>query len=415
MGQKKSQSQIVIDSFDYQYNKEFDFYSAASQLAAQLIETQLINRGIRAIVSFRAKNPSRLHDKLLKRMAEEDKTYDTIGDIYEDIVDLSGVRVALYFNSELDEIDQIIHELFEVKKKKEFPIAEDSIGYKAIHYRGCLKENVLTEQQKRYSQANVEVQIASLLMHAWAEVEHDIIYKPLQGKVSKEEKEALNELNRIVLDGERALEKLQKAICKRKSFSNHYDLYAFLSQYIFETYQVEEDQIVFGNVKKLYNLLIQNKIDTYQKLKNRLKSLKLIIEESWTISDQIIEHLTICYPKIKDPYLKKMQKQPHSSLQEAIGAFVMAWTNLERILKSHDMGTSYRDTHIRLKKLVDYQIITEEEYDRLHELRNVRNKIVHGIETPPIDYLKWYTEQIQSLGDQLNSRWGKNDISAQDG
>ena len=69
------------------------------------------------------------------------------------------------------------------------------------------------------------------------------------------------------------------------------------------------------------------------------------------------------------------------------------------------MGTSYKDTHIRLKKLVDFQIITKDEYGKIQELRSVRNNIVHGIEMPPIDYLKWYTEQIQSLIDQLNSRW----------
>ena len=177
MGQKKSQSQLVIEDFDHHYNKEFDFYSAASQLAAQLIETQLINRGIRAIVSFRAKNPSRLHDKLLKRMTEENKSYRALEDIYEDIVDLSGVRIALYFNSELDEIDQIIRELFEIRKKKEFPLEGKSSGYKAIHYRGCLKNSVLSEQQKRYACANIEIQIASLLMHAWAEVEHGLGYK----------------------------------------------------------------------------------------------------------------------------------------------------------------------------------------------------------------------------------------------
>ena len=405
----KSKSQLVIEDFDHHYNKEFDFYSAASQLAAQLIETQLINRGIRAIVSFRAKNPSRLHDKLLKRMTEEDKSYRVLEDIYEDIVDLSGVRIALYFNSELDEIDQIIRELFEIRKKKEFPLEGRSSGYKAIHYRGCLKNSVLSEQQKRYACANIEIQIASLLMHAWAEVEHDIVYKPLQGKVSKEETAALNELNQIVLDGERALEKLQKAICNRKTFSNHYDLYAFLSQYILETYQVTEDQIAFGNVKKLHDLLIQNKIDTYQKLKNRLKTLKLIIDESWTIADQIIEHLTFSYPKIKDPYLKKVKDGSNSSLQSEIGMFIMTWTQLERMLKNHDMGTSYKDTHIRLKKLVDFQIITKDEYGKIQELRSVRNNIVHGIEMPPIDYLKWYTEQIQSLIDQLNSRWKNED------
>lgn len=90
----------LIDTFAEQYHKEFDFYSSASALSAQLIDAKLVEKGIRAIVSSRAKNPSRLHDKLKKQFP--DKKYKNVGDIYTDIVDLAGVRIALYFNSELD-------------------------------------------------------------------------------------------------------------------------------------------------------------------------------------------------------------------------------------------------------------------------------------------------------------------------
>lgn len=48
-------------------------------------------------------------------------------------------------------------------------------------------------------------------MHAWSEVEHDLIYKPLQGTLSKEELAILDELNGLVLAGEIALERLQAA------------------------------------------------------------------------------------------------------------------------------------------------------------------------------------------------------------
>jgi ppGpp synthetase/RelA/SpoT-type nucleotidyltranferase len=47
-------------------------------------------------------------------------------------------------------------------------------------------------------------------MHAWSEVEHDLVYKPLDGDFSPEEY-ALDQLNGLVLAGEMALETLQKA------------------------------------------------------------------------------------------------------------------------------------------------------------------------------------------------------------
>ena len=47
-------------------------------------------------------------------------------------------------------------------------------------------------------------------MHAWSEVEHDLVYKPLAGDLSEEELAILDEINGLVLTGEIALERLQK-------------------------------------------------------------------------------------------------------------------------------------------------------------------------------------------------------------
>jgi ppGpp synthetase/RelA/SpoT-type nucleotidyltranferase len=74
-----------------------------------------------------------------------------------------------------------------------------------------LRESTLNDAQKRYVAALVEIQIASVLMHAWAEVEHDLLYKPVQGRLSDDEYAILDELNGLVMTGEIALERLQKA------------------------------------------------------------------------------------------------------------------------------------------------------------------------------------------------------------
>src|SRR5690606_41926303 len=69
-------------------------------------------------------------------------------------------------------------------------------------------------------------------MHAWEEVEHDLVYKPYSGNLSKEEVSILDEINGMVLSGEIALERLQSAMAertKRKSdITNKYELTNFL-------------------------------------------------------------------------------------------------------------------------------------------------------------------------------------------
>jgi len=402
----KNLNKKTMETFINQYHREFDFYNAASLLAAQLIEAQLVSKGIRAIVTSRAKSPSRLHDKITKRALEENKKYMNLDDIYSDIVDLAGVRIALYFNSERDEIEQIINDIFSIHKKKEFPTEGKSQGYKATHYRGTIKANALTEQQQRYSKANIEIQVASLLMHAWAEVEHDIVYKPLQGKVSESEQKALDELNAIVLQGEETLKKLQQATYKRNSFNDHYDLYNFLIQYISEKYDVEEELALVGDVKKLYYFLLDNKINTQIKLKNKIKDCNIIIGENWTLSDQIMDYILGNY---RNKYLLHVDSVIYENkngflAESAAGAFLFAWIDLEKMLKEESIATSNKNEYIKLNSLVNMGVLSKDEYDRIYKLRSVRNSLVHGIEIPESDYLEWYTKEILELTQNLKNK-----------
>lgn len=45
----------IIDNFIRQYEKEYDFYKEIARLGHDILETEIINRGIKAMVSSRAK------------------------------------------------------------------------------------------------------------------------------------------------------------------------------------------------------------------------------------------------------------------------------------------------------------------------------------------------------------------------
>jgi hypothetical protein len=74
-------------------------------------------------------------------------------------------------------------------------------------------------------------------MHACSEVEHDLVYKPLSGELSEDELAILNEINGLVIAGEIALERLQKAITektqRKKEITNKYEL----SNLVFNTFK----------------------------------------------------------------------------------------------------------------------------------------------------------------------------------
>lgn len=256
-------------------------------------------------------------------------------------------------------------------------------------------------------------------MQAWAEVEHDIVYKPLNGKVSVDEQKALDELNIIVLRGEEVLKKLQTATYKRNTFNDHYDLHSFLIQHISEKYNINEEQLFIGDTKKLYNYLIYNKIDTQKKLKNKVKDLNIFINENWTgariLSDQIMDYIAGNYKVKYRSYLNShtFKSNKDISVESTVGAFLFAWIELEKILKNNDIGTSYKGAFIRLRNLEKVGVLSKDEYDKVYKLRSVRNNLVHGIEIPDSKYLEWNIHEINNLIQDLRKKFENNmDISS---
>ena len=97
-------------------------------------------------------------------------------------------------------------------------------------------------------------------MLAWAEVEHDLVYKPTQGRLSEDEYAILDELNGLVLAGEVALERLQRAGEARTGergtqFSNHYDLASFLLETTRPVLEGPASESALGRVDILFELL----------------------------------------------------------------------------------------------------------------------------------------------------------------
>lgn len=393
----------IIDDFIKQYNKEFDYYQKLSQIVASKIEDQLFKRGIKAIVTHRAKRPDRLKDKLVKR--NEEKKYKTVEDIYADIVDLAGIRVSLYFPSEREIIDEVINELFTVVKTKKFPNEAHTpkyekrfSGYWATHYRVKLKEESLT---KRYLETVAEIQVASVLMHAWSEVEHDLVYKPFSGNLSKEELAILDEINGLVLSGEIALERLQSAMSERTKKQNEIKDKYELTNYLLSNL----DKDYLNKIKLGDTYLLNNYLNTIKKLdvnefNNYINKINVDLPES--VTDQLLNMLLVEFYDNDKINLKNYFKNLHVSERKASGfeSFVKCWVILEKavrdILKDENLSPNkYLIPDFKILK--ERQILTLKEADELRQLRQIRNYLLHGIETPAEEYLKDSYQRLRAI------------------
>ena len=414
----------LVGDFLARYRREYDFYDQVARLVARRIDGFLRASGIRAMVTARAKHPVRLEEKVQKR--HEAKSYASEEAIYQDIPDLAGVRVALYFPSDSLSVDKIVRANFDFDEPpRVFPIERAApssysrrfSGYAATHYRLRLRGNSLDELEKRYMQARVELQVASLLMHAWAEVEHDLAYKPTKGELSEAEYAILDELNGLVIAGEIALERLHKALEARVSqqgrkFSSHYDLAAFLFDSVKPILKMAPDDTTLGRIDILYALLQKLDMATPEKVSPFLEAVHSDTQRR-SISDQIVDLILSkdlvkyeLYSKLRAEYAEaENQRRPTGMHDEALDRFMRSWIAVEQaaetmadILEPDRRYAGYDALYVLNMIYHNSNIISE--IDRIQRLRN---NIVHGSEYPDSEILREEAARLDIIAKDLRN------------
>jgi ppGpp synthetase/RelA/SpoT-type nucleotidyltranferase len=113
--------------------------------------------------------------------SNEDPTRPKYSKPLDQITDLAAARIITYFPNTLVEIDDLLGEEFEIVEKSNKGadlIEEDRFGYQSIHYLVRLTpRRALLPEYEPYAEAIMEIQVRTILQHAWAEIEHDIQYK----------------------------------------------------------------------------------------------------------------------------------------------------------------------------------------------------------------------------------------------
>jgi len=414
----------IIEDFIGRYRREYDFYDQAARLVAQQLEARLQTAGVRAMITFRAKAVARLEPKVRDRAGR--KTYATVDDIYSDIPDLAGARVALYFPGQRDQVDLAINDLFVVMHSKAFPdetqpaaYSKRFSGYSAIHYRVRLRETALVDSQKRYAEARVEVQVASVLMHAWAEVEHDLVYKPYQGRLSEDEYAVLDELNGMVMAGEIALERLQRAgdvrvAARGRSLANHYELAAHLLSALRELADASTLKTGLGRVDLLYELLARLGLATPEAVGQYLTGIHSDLERR-PIADQIVDQILSEDADRYALYEQLRAARPATDVSpdaaepiapdvhEAMGEFLKAWIDLEQLLRdTAQVPVSHSGQIVSTIRLLNsFKNLDSQTRSQYESLRRMRNQLVHGIEIPDPADLREAARQLRAVAARI--------------
>lgn len=163
-----------MSDFDRDYEEAVSGLDAFRIALEGMINVFLEQQGINVhSVTSRVKQKA----SVLRKLQRPDKDRHV-----SELTDLLGVRIITYFPDEVDKAAKLVEREFRVDPDnsvdKRSILDPDRFGYLSLHYVLTLNEkrSELTEYQN-YKSVKFELQIRSILQHAWAEIEHDLGYK----------------------------------------------------------------------------------------------------------------------------------------------------------------------------------------------------------------------------------------------
>jgi putative GTP pyrophosphokinase len=150
--------------------RDFDRVSEALEAQGQRLRSQLAN-WLSEVPSIKVHSVTmrlKSRESLARKIARPDRTYLSVSDV----TDIVGLRVITYF----DDGVELVAKLLEANLAVDFIHSVDKrgrgFGYRSLHYV-C----TLPQPEKLPVVTRCEVQVRTMLEHAWAEIEHDLGYK----------------------------------------------------------------------------------------------------------------------------------------------------------------------------------------------------------------------------------------------
>ena len=159
------------ESLKKSYEGKKSDYEETLKNLSELIQDSLSENRINYTVKHRVKSFTSLHEKILRIASKT----DTIK-----ITDILGLRIICPFLQDIDEVSKMLQKIFTVEevdvKGADYPYHR--FGYESVHFLVRIPEKCLHGSLCETKMNCIcEVQVRTILQDAWAEVEHEIVYK----------------------------------------------------------------------------------------------------------------------------------------------------------------------------------------------------------------------------------------------
>ncbi len=153
----------------------FDAAHAELERVREALETRLrdaLAGGTAKIHSIGSRTKRR--ESLSYKLSRPERTYRSLWDV----TDVVALRVTTYFEDAIAEVARVVEGAFVVdlsaSRDRLQAIDPATFGYRSLHYVAFVPPEL---RGSLPAEVRVELQIRTVLQHAWAEVEHDLGYK----------------------------------------------------------------------------------------------------------------------------------------------------------------------------------------------------------------------------------------------
>ena len=161
------------------YSTLFPRYKLYAETLGKVLEKAAKQYAPLAVVQARPKTISSFAEKILRK----EKYKDPINEI----TDLCGARVTTHLPDEVKAVGKFIESHFEIDWDNTVDVGQrlkpTEFGYRSVHYIAKFKEGVFPTKEidvsipRKILGLKAEIQVRTVLEHAWADLCHDVSYK----------------------------------------------------------------------------------------------------------------------------------------------------------------------------------------------------------------------------------------------
>ncbi|HEV7889614.1 MAG TPA: hypothetical protein VGP08_03195 [Pyrinomonadaceae bacterium] len=155
------------------HGEQYSHYKELGERVKQLIETLMEGRIERLSITCRPKEWEKFEEKVRRKRYKDPR---------REVTDFAAVRVITYVESEVAETCKLIERTFNVHRDKSVDKSDelgvDRVGYRSVHFICDLDADRLKLPEfSKFEGMLFEVQVRTILQHAWAQIHHERDYK----------------------------------------------------------------------------------------------------------------------------------------------------------------------------------------------------------------------------------------------